>query len=85
MAISSLIDTEEGSVRAETSTGWTIGGGIERKFAPNWSAKIEYQYFDFGSHNLSINAEDKYKTDLTAHSVMVGLNYHVGHSYEPMK
>jgi outer membrane immunogenic protein len=29
--------------------GYTVGAGLEYMFAPNWSAKIEYQYYNFGS------------------------------------
>src|SRR5689334_6064347 len=28
--------------------GYTVGAGIEYMFAPNWSAKAEYQYYNFG-------------------------------------
>ncbi len=31
-----------------TQLGWMIGGGAEWAFADHWSAKIEYDYFDFG-------------------------------------
>ncbi len=62
-----------------TRSGWTIGGGIEWAFWQNWSAKLEYQYYDFGGSGTL--------TDLTGvtttgsytqyvHAVMVGLNYH---------
>ncbi len=34
------------------STGWTLGAGLEYMFAPSWSAKIEYQYYDFGNTTL---------------------------------
>ncbi|HXY57044.1 MAG TPA: TonB-dependent receptor [Methylocystis sp.] len=27
-----------------TATGWTVGGGAEWMFLPNWSAKVEYLY-----------------------------------------
>ena len=27
---------------SKTRTGWTVGGGLEWAFAPNWSAKLEY-------------------------------------------
>jgi outer membrane immunogenic protein len=29
--------------------GWTVGGGAEWKFAPNWSLRAEYLYIDLGS------------------------------------
>jgi outer membrane immunogenic protein len=29
-------------------TGWTIGGGAEYAFAPRWSFKAEYLYYDLG-------------------------------------
>ena len=29
-----------------TNLGWTVGGGAEWMFAPQWSAKIEYLYMD---------------------------------------
>ena len=28
--------------------GYTVGAGVEYMFAPNWSAKAEYQYYNFG-------------------------------------
>ena len=31
-----------------TRVGWTLGTGLEWKFSPNWSAKIEYLYMDIG-------------------------------------
>ena len=31
------------------SNGYTVGAGVEYMFAPNWSAKAEYMYYDFGS------------------------------------
>jgi outer membrane immunogenic protein len=36
---------------SDYQTGWTAGGGVEYAFAPNWSAKVEYLYYDLG--NLS--------------------------------
>jgi outer membrane immunogenic protein len=32
----------------ETRAGWTVGGGIEHMLTPNWTAKIEGLYADFG-------------------------------------
>ena len=33
---------------SDTRTGWTAGGGVEWMFAPNWSVKAEYLYYDLG-------------------------------------
>ena len=33
---------------SNTRVGWTVGGGVEWKFSPNWSAKVEYLYMDIG-------------------------------------
>ncbi|QGM99164.1 outer membrane protein [Methylocystis parvus] len=40
---------------SDTRVGWTAGGGVEWMFMPNWSAKVEYLYFDLGSvtYNLA--------------------------------
>ena len=62
------------------TTGWTVGGGLEYMFAPAWSAKVEYQYYNFGDTNFSTVAGSttpaafSYKDDL--HTVKVGVNYH---------
>ena len=37
-----------------TRLGYTVGGGIEYMFAPNWTVKAEYLYVDFG--NISTNS-----------------------------
>ena len=29
--------------------GYTVGAGLEYMFAPSWSAKLEYQYYNFGN------------------------------------
>lgn len=28
--------------------GWTVGGGFEWMFVPNWTVKVEYLYYDLG-------------------------------------
>ena len=33
--------------------GYTVGGGLEYMFAPNWSAKVEYQYYNFGNTSFT--------------------------------
>lgn len=36
------------SAKSGTLAGWTAGGGIEWMFVQNWSAKVEYLYYDLG-------------------------------------
>ncbi len=64
-----------------TRTGWTVGGGLEYAFWENWSAKIEYDYMDFGTHRfpfvlLTTGQVFRY-ADITqkVHLVEVGINY----------
>jgi outer membrane immunogenic protein len=38
-----------GSSYSDTRVGWTAGGGLEWMFHPNWSAKVEYLYYDLGT------------------------------------
>jgi outer membrane immunogenic protein len=33
--------------------GWVVGAGVEHMFAPNWSAKLEYNYIDLGHDGTS--------------------------------
>ena len=38
-----------GFSQSQSRSGWTFGAGVEYAFAPNWSAFVEYNHFDFGS------------------------------------
>ena len=39
----------------KTAVGWTVGFGAEYAFWNNWSAKLEYDFMDFGSKTIPIN------------------------------
>ena len=39
--------------------GWTLGGGFEWMLAPNWSAKVEYLYYDLGKVTASGQLADR--------------------------
>jgi outer membrane immunogenic protein len=43
------LNPSSNSSLSQTRTGWTAGGGFEWMFAPRWSAKVEYLYYDLGS------------------------------------
>lgn len=40
-------------VEDKTRAGWTVGGGVEHMFAPNWTAKAEVLYVDLGTSTVS--------------------------------
>jgi outer membrane immunogenic protein len=39
-----------------TKSGWTLGGGYEWMFAPNWSLRAEYLYYRFSGGTTSTTA-----------------------------
>ena len=57
-------------------SGFTVGGGWEYMFAPNWSAKVEYQYYDFGDVTFVSAPPVVTQTfSNTEHTVKLGVNY----------
>ena len=60
--------------------GYTVGAGLEYMFAPNWSAKAEYQYYNFGSTSFTSGPADvvgaRFRDD--EQTVKLGLNYRFG-------
>jgi outer membrane immunogenic protein len=57
-----------------TRSGYTVGAGLEWGIATNWTAKIEYDYMNFGSTPI-LFTDDQAAVDLKLHSVRVGINY----------
>jgi outer membrane immunogenic protein len=57
--------------------GYTVGAGLEYMFAPSWSAKVEYQYYNFGSSTFLTGPAGivgaRFNDD--EHTVKAGLNY----------
>lgn len=76
--------------KSETKAGYVLGAGMEYAFAPNWTAKLEYQYLDFGDQKAHANeywpnatppAYNDYmlyhtKISTAFHTVRLGVNYH---------
>jgi outer membrane immunogenic protein len=54
----------------DTDTGYALGLGLEWAFAPAWSAKVEYMYYNFDNNTTLGN------TDIS--TIKVGLNYRFG-------
>lgn len=59
--------------------GYTIGTGLEYMFAQNFSAKVEYQYYDFGSSRfiapVAFVPLGTFRND--EHTLKAGLNYRI--------
>jgi outer membrane immunogenic protein len=60
--------------------GWTVGGGVEMRLTPDWSAKVEYLYVglqDKSYFNPAPNAAfaSNQRVTLDDHIVRVGVNY----------
>lgn len=59
----------------DTRLGWTVGGGIERKFSPNWSAKLEYLYMDFGTKTYFAGTANQTDVSFRDQVVRAGINF----------
>jgi outer membrane immunogenic protein len=69
-----------GPLQGYTSTraGWTLGAGVEYAFTPNWTARVEYRYANYGS--VSADLGPLYpgvvqRTSLHTHAVRLGVSY----------
>lgn len=54
-----------------THYGWTLGAGAEVGLTPNWTAKVEYLYFDLTDRTYFIGTANGLESGL----VRVGVNY----------
>lgn len=63
---------------SQTRTGWTAGAGVEYAFAQQWTAKLEYNYMDFGTDRVSFAPGWATDIDQKIHTVKFGINYKFG-------
>jgi outer membrane immunogenic protein len=61
---------------SKSHSGYTIGGGLEYMFAPNWSAKGEYMFTSLGGENYNLLGESLASGNIDFHTIKVGVNYH---------
>ena len=68
-----------------TRWGWMVGAGYEYAFFGNWSAKVEFNYLDFGNESVTLTSIPgatpptrtfDVRQDIAL--VMVGINYRFG-------
>lgn len=85
---------------SNTMVGYTVGGGAEWMFMTNWSAKVEYLYYDLGSatgllvnnaygvdNAAGVNAVEsitRYSKRVTGNIVRAGVNYHFNWGSAPV-
>ena len=66
----------------ENRIGWTAGAGIEWAFTPEWSVKLEYNYYGFGTKSVLLedttiaitNAPVNINQNIQV--VLLGVNFH---------
>ncbi len=71
--------------KQEFDWGYTVGGGVERKFGRRWSIKLEYLYFNlddqtFSAPFISVTGRQfgpfGWRAETEGHIVRGGLNFH---------
>jgi outer membrane immunogenic protein len=77
------IDPEDGFAqvtRNSNRVGWLFGAGLEYLIVPGWSAKIEYNYIDFGTKDFVFTplADDPAGVKQQLHTIKFGVNYRFG-------
>lgn len=85
---------------ASTQVGWTAGGGLEWMFLPNWSARIDYLYYDLGQVSGSfvntwtgldqlagitdLESVTNFSARASGNIVRAGVNYHFNWNAAPV-
>jgi outer membrane immunogenic protein len=80
-----------------TLIGWTAGGGAEWMFINNWSAKVEYLYYDIGSAAANMSQtvrlqgssphwtnSNQASSHFNGNIVRAGVNYHFNLASAPV-
>jgi outer membrane immunogenic protein len=70
-------------LQSNARLGWTVGGGAEWRFAPQWIARAEYRFSDYGKTTYSFfttTPVDSFTAsiDTRTHTVYAGLSYLFG-------
>ncbi len=56
--------------------GWAAGGGVEVPIAPHWTARLEYLYTGYGTHNTAFfGGAQPINSDFSVQEVRAGVDY----------
>jgi high affinity Mn2+ porin len=59
--------------------GWAAGAGVEVPVAPNWTARFEYLFTDYGTSGVTFPAAgQRFDSNFALQEFRAGLNYHFG-------
>lgn len=72
------ITATAGASQNVTRVGFVVGGGIEKMLSQNWTAKIEYQYLDWGSYTFLSGTGFDTNVRLRDNTLRIGVNYKFG-------
>jgi opacity protein-like surface antigen len=67
---------------SENRYGWTAGVGLEWAFWDNWSARVEYNYYGFGTRTVTVTDSTLAMTSAPVNisqniqTIMLGVNFH---------
>jgi outer membrane immunogenic protein len=67
--------TTTNGTNSTTLFGLTVGGGVEHKLAPKWSAKADYLYASYGIHRYTLGGS-AFSVKPRMHMVRLGVNRH---------
>jgi outer membrane immunogenic protein len=74
---------------SQTESGWTFLTGLEYAFSPNWSARLQYNFYDFENNSIKLLSGNPATTAITGatlgvstplriHAIAAGLNFRFG-------
>jgi high affinity Mn2+ porin len=72
----SSVAGQDPDTRTQLRGGWTVGAGLERAIAPQWTARVEYRYAQLSRADASFGALDT-SSSVGLHGVWLGMSWHL--------
>jgi outer membrane immunogenic protein len=60
-----------------TEVGYTVGAGVEHAFGPNWTARIEYLFYDLGDTTVAVSLVPGIASTTNGFNVTFGNTGHI--------